>query len=581
MRRPLRLAVTAVATGALFGTAAVASALITPATPADVVEQTDGVATGSAPSQGAPSADDVLEVDALDRDVSEATDALGDDAVARAVGSLLDGPSALPEGQLFVGAAKRNIAPTPDTEAGEVWETDASKCNQLSENFLTNIGDQGDHLMTAGSPWPENPNCIYQGGFGIGPMNGVSAFDEELGLWVRALSLSDGEDTLVLTVIDGEGWLWDYANKCDRCGAKQIGEDVAASLTEQGYPVSAEGIVLAATHSHASPDFLGVWGFVPDWYMEDVTALIHETMEEAVTAAVPAHVEIGEERAREFNSERRDTYRSAEEQQLGWLRATAATNRAADRGGPALRAGETIATLGAYAAHPTRYGTNDTIAHADWPGLFVNAAEDRFGGIGLLIMTGLGNMSGSGDTATMGERMVDLLPEIGDGDRLDGTDLRLTQERWRQPVTNAPLTALGVPGFADRVFDPIPASVAVGKSDESPCTSAATYSVELPTTAAWIGSDFAITTGPGELFANATNTIKDEAGARIAFPFAQANDALGYMPQSFEISRVNQQGLGFAAGGVAGVNYEDSYAIDACTGDMWLETTLDALAAIR
>ena len=53
------------------------------------------------------------------------------------------------------------------------------------------------------------------------------------------------------------------------------------------------------------------------------------------------------------------------------------------------------------------------------------------------------------------------------------------------------------------------------------------------------------------------------------------------MPQSFEFSYANQQGAGFAAGGYAGVNYEDSYAIDACTGDMWLETSLDALAAIR
>ena len=175
----------------------------------------------------------------------------------------------------------------------------------------------------------------------------------------------------------------------------------------------------------------------------------------------------------------------------------------------------------------------------------------------------------------------DACGETRNAEELDGTDLRLTQERWRQPVTNVPLTVLGVPGFADRVFDLLPATVAVGESETSPCVSAGAYSVELPTTAVWIGSDFAITTGPGELFANATNTIKEEAGARIAFPFAQANDALGYMPQSFEVSRISQQGLGFVASGVAGINYEDSYAIDACTGDMWLETTLDALDAIR
>jgi hypothetical protein len=40
------------------------------------------------------------------------------------------------------------------------------------------------------------------------------------------------------------------------------------------------------------------------------------------------------------------------------------------------------------------------------------------------------------------------------------------------------------------------------------------------------------------------------------------------MPQSFEINPVGQQGLGFAAGGFLFVNYEDSYAIDRCTGDL-------------
>ncbi len=60
-------------------------------------------------------------------------------------------------------------------------------------------------------------------------------------------------------------------------------------------------------------------------------------------------------------------------------------------------------------------------------------------------------------------------------------------------------------------------------------------------------------------------------------PLAQANDAVGYMPQSFELSPIGQQGLGLVAGGFLLVNYEDSYAIDRCFGDMALETTLGLL----
>ena len=65
-------------------------------------------------------------------------------------------------------------------------------------------------------------------------------------------------------------------------------------------------------------------------------------------------------------------------------------------------------------------------------------------------------------------------------------------------------------------------------------------------------------------------------------PLGQANDALGYMPQSFEMSPVGQQGLGFVASSRASlfVNYEDSYAIDRCFGDMALETTIGLLDAL-
>jgi hypothetical protein len=105
--------------------------------------------------------------------------------------------------------------------------------------------------------------------------------------------------------------------------------------------------------------------------------------------------------------------------------------------------------------------------------------------------------------------------------------------------------------------------------------------VELPASAARIGTDIVLTAAPGEVFANYTNTVREKNPGRITFPLAQANDALGYMPQSFEIHPVGQQGLGFVAGGFLFVNYEDSYAIDRCTGDLMLEETLKLLAEVK
>jgi hypothetical protein len=141
-----------------------------------------------------------------------------------------------------------------------------------------------------------------------------------------------------------------------------------------------------------------------------------------------------------------------------------------------------------------------------------------------------------------------------------------------------PLTALGGAGFFDREFVPSPSTISVGKSESAPCASTAPVSVEVAASAFRIGDQLAITAGPGELFSNLTNTIVERSPAPFTMPLAQANDALGYIPQSFELNPIGQQGLGFFFGGYLIVNYEDSYAIDRCFGDMTLETTLDLLA---
>jgi hypothetical protein len=483
--------------------------------------------------------------------------------------------SALQPGQVLAGAAKISTEPRPQAYGG-TWEKDPAKCATLSENgvnqLATNTAEMVDHLATAGSPWPENPNCIYMGGFGLGPMNPVSSWDKDNGLWVRAVALRDKDgDDLVMAVLDGEGYFWEYANKCDDCGIKQLTASLAA---DESLGLKPENIVVAATHSHASPDFIGGWGFVPDWYMKQVADTIQATVRAAMASMRPAVLEVGEREARPYNSERRGTYRSAEEQHLAWLRAyVPGTKKTPDA---------TVATIGAYAAHPTSKGTNDGEAHADWPGQFEKSLEDKFGGIGLHFMTGLGNMSNSGlGNPQRSADLAGLVDKVNQTHRILNPDIRTTRTTWRQPATNVPLTALCRPGFFDRQFDQTPANVSVGKSSQAPCVSASPVSVEVASSAARIGNEFALTASPGEVFSNLTNTLKEKSGAAVTMPVGQANDALGYMPQSFELSPVGQQGLGFAVDGVAVVNYEDAYSIDRCYGDMALETAIGLLSGLK
>jgi hypothetical protein len=485
---------------------------------------------------------------------------------------------ALTGGTLLVGAAKASTTPRPkDMQKrfpGARWETDMTKCRTLEPDWFADLPTAAvnalDGIANPGSVWPENPNCIYQGGFGIGPMNPVKAFDKKLGLWVRSLAMSDGKSTMVLTIVDGEGWLWDYRSKCTDCGAKQISQYLANDPAMKARHVTPASLTLAATHSHASPDFIGGWGFVPNWYMAQVTDTIKATAKKAVMAMQPAKLEAGEIEAREFNSERRDTYRSAEEQQITWLRAVSNA-----------KGHKVIATMGSYAAHPTSVGNNNEVAHPDWVGLFEKTLEERFGGIGLHFMSGLGNMSNNGGV-TIGKSLADLLPPVGKGRPVTNTTIKLTRSTVTSALTNVPLGTLGTAGLFDRKFLVAPAVVRTGEEpDTAPCLSASPQSIELPVSAARIGNDLIFTTAPGEVFSNSTNTIKEKNVGRIVFPMAQANDALGYMPQEFEINVVGQQGLGFFAGGYLFVNYEDSYAVDRCTGDLVLEEELRLLKTIK
>lgn len=561
MRRLVRTALISATTGAVALSAAWAGVAIAP-----VPVPTPPTAPVTAPAGGTPAVLEALRT----RSAS----------------------GALAPGQLLVGAAKTDLLPDPEAMRAEGfpdarWEQDADKCLVADPVFLERLvadtKGELDHLAAAGSAWPENPDCIYKGGYGLGPMNPITSFDSEYGLWVRTIALSDGVDTAVLSVIDAEGWLWDYGSKCTDCGAKQLGERLAEDPALAGLGVKPESFVLHATHSHAAMDFIGGWGFVPDWYMKQVSERILDNARKALLALEPAVLEVGEVEAREFNSERRDTYRSAEEQQLSWLRAIAVAEPTTDK--PKKKdepvAPRVIATMGNYAAHPTSIDAEERVAHPEWIGPFTKQLETSFGGIGLHMMSGLGNLSKAGGDR-MGAALARLVPPVGSGRAVDRTDLKLARATWRQPLTNVPLTALGAPGLFDRKFDPVPAELRTGKSpDTAPCVSASAMSVELPVTAVGIGDDLVITTGPGELFANVTNTIKEKSPGRITMPIAQANDALGYMPQSFEINPVGQQGLGFVAGGAVFVNYEDSYAVDRCVGDMALETTLGLLGSVR
>ena len=471
--------------------------------------------------------------------------------------------AALGPDELLVGAAKVNLAPQPDASKGEVWVRDKDKCLPVSTDGIDPQG-AATHAADWRSPWIENNNCIYMGGFGVGPSQPILEFDTEYGLWSRSVAFRRGEDTLVLTIIDAEGYNGLFRNMCPKekaCGAIDLSQQLGEELG-----VDPASFVFASTHAHSAMDLIGGWGGVPEWYMRQVAEAMRTSARRAVADMRPALLEAGDTVARRNNSERRASYYSAEDPTMNWLRA---------RG----RDGRVIATVGTFAAHATSFGSSATVAHADWPGVFDKAVEEKFGGTGLMFEAGLGNMSASGNNkGSMGKTLADLLPPVGAGTPVPNPVVKVDQAFWDQPVTNMPLNTLGVAGFFDRRFETTPAQVEVAKKDwRVPCRSAGATSVRTQVSAATIG-DVVVTAAPGEIFSNFSNTV-EERSTITSLAIAQANDALGYMPQSFESNDSSRQGGGFIGEGV--FEYEDAYAIDRCFGDKALAEQLRILEDLR
>ncbi|HET7481923.1 MAG TPA: hypothetical protein VFK89_03590 [Actinomycetota bacterium] len=528
-------------------------------------------------------------------------------------------PADLQPGQILAGAAKVSLYPRPEDYKGEFPDADWTRNEAQCE--ITDSSGQGiqaglENAADLRVKWPEAKNCLYMGGYGIGPMNSIDEWDNDYGLWARSVAMQDRDgDTLVLTLIDAIYWEAHYDSLCpgDPCGFLDLAQQLS---DETGLPP--ESFVFASTHSHTSIDFIGGWGAVPDWYMQQATDSLKAAALDALGSLQPAVLEAGESIVRNRNGERRDYYYSAEDNNESWFRLIDADNQphpevcttptptpspspTKDKKSKKVKPtptptpaptptcepaspGRAIATVGAYAAHPVTEDESGGQADADFPAVFAKSVEDSYGGVGMFLQTGLGNMSPRGNKIDMGTGLAGAIPAIGGGTQITNTDLKIARKSWVQPATNGPLTTLGRAGFFDRTFNETPAAVHVGKGPENKkCNSASPLSVETSVSAAKVGN-LLITGGPGELFSNLSNTIEERNPNGITLALGLVNDGLGYIMQSFETDHLGRQGTGFVGSvdqdpapefGIA--EYEDAYSIDHCFGDATLQYTIDLI----
>ena len=498
----------------------------------------------------------------------------------------------LPNGGFLVGADKTSLAPQPEryqpngdrrTEESQtpaVWEKDPVACNAIPTDDDGNPTmpdpaylDKPHHFTWPDSQlgWPDhNPNCIYLGGYGLGPLRGAQGVDEA-GVWVRSVAISNGARTVVFQVFDTVGFFHRYRNDvCDRCGLLDIREAIAA---REGLG-SSKYVTIASTHTHGGADTYGGWGGVPKWYWHQMRDAAIDSAHEAIAALEPARISVGQVQAPQFNNERRDNYYSTPDFGAVWMSAESVE-------------GDPLATLLNYAAHPVETDWDNKNLHADWPGRFNAGLEEEMpGSVAMTIEGGLGNVSPNGGLENMGPVFARFIKHDIDsgGDELTSNYIEAQAKVISHPITNGPEFALGAIGAFDREFIPGtqgadgPGTYGWSKQGNPArgCNTAGPIQIRTPVAGYRIG-ELNVFTGPGELFSNMTEVVKSNARTGLqTMVFGNANDSLGYIIQSFEYDRL---------GGVATDNtvgeYEETFALDPCFGDHVLDEILKINASLQ
>ena len=344
------------------------------------------------------------------------------------------GPARTPAATYLVGAAVESINPTPAMIA-------------TKQVYL------GGYGLSSGTVAGAVP--VTDGRYATGILGD--------GVHSRALAISDGSKAIVLAQIETQGMFAAYKN--GPYGIEDIRKDAAAAVKKarpNGPALGAGQIMVDSNHTHAGPDTAGVWGGVPNDYLQ----LIHDRTVSAVVRAylamTPAHLSYGTAKggvagkdadALITNQFVNDPANQAMDDELRVLQATD------------VRTGKVVVTYLNWSAHPTVLGGSNTLVSADYVGP-LSARLASYGGVGFSQVGTLGRSQpadrGCPDKALTGaaastcalneysDRVVARAKTaLANARPITGKAVvDLHSYLIVDPVTNAPIFALSNGGFA-------------------------------------------------------------------------------------------------------------------------------------
>lgn len=352
-----------------------------------------------------------------------------------------------------------------------------------------------------------------------------------------AISSQDGSlaHTVVLTVLDSQGYFLAYKED-PLLEPGYFGTAGIRAQVQQDTGLDVEHVIVSTTHTHNSPDSIGVWGGGEDPRNEAYLQVVRDgsirSIEEALRNRQPATFQFGYADARQYlgtlgqvNSDPKDYPVDR------FIRVLQARNRA----------GAVVATVVGFGAHATVTSSMTTLT-PDWPGEVAQDLDARWGvGTTIVVPGAVGRTQPSIPNLPAGtdwQHKLALYASLLEG-RIDAALQRVrplfdgtvaaTGGSWTQPITNPAMVAL----FASKSIAP---GIIGGtmRSNLPPYFTGGTVSTDL--NALRIG-DLFFGGSPGEAYPE----IQTELQARITppavcgdrfhvFGLSMTNDQIGYTP---------------------------------------------------
>jgi hypothetical protein len=348
---------------------------------------------------------------------------------------------------------------------------------------------------------------VYLGGYGVGPIRRSTGV---LGpIFVRALVVSNGTDVIAFAQNETQGAFAAY--KSGPFGLIDIGAAVEAATAGR---IPRTHVIIGSDHTHAGPDTTGVWGGLPDSYLQFLKDQTIGAITDALAALRPAHLVVGTAGATDLlRSQFEEPPNDAVDGELRVLLATEANGDGH------------LALLINFAAHATVMGAGNTLISADWPGVVAERAEAMLGIDTAVVMVGAcgrtqpnrAALPGEDDparlavyAAAVSERVLLALANL---DEISGAEIAASQLFLREP-------------FANRFVPAAVLGAIVSRSDQPPWFEDETVGTVV--SAARIGNVL-FSAIPGEGYPAIQSALEAAVPAREHFIFGLANDQLGYL----------------------------------------------------